>query len=200
MDTVAPAADGAPPAEDNAPPARRSRLGRLAALVGAVGAVAYVGLVDPGSGSGLFPPCPSRMLLGIDCPACGGLRGTHDLLHGDVVGALDHNLLLPLLLGLYAYAAVVAFAPLVGRAVRPLRPPRWALVAGAVVFAAFTVLRNLPVASARVPRLRHLLTPAPTSGSPAIGAVATSRRSAARRSLRTRPSPAPGPRRAGRPP
>jgi hypothetical protein len=86
------------------------------------------------------------MLLGIDCPACGGLRGTHDLLHGDVVGALDHNLLLPLLLALYAYAAVVAFAPLVGRVVRPLHPPRWALVAGAVVLATFTVVRNLPVA------------------------------------------------------
>jgi hypothetical protein len=139
MDTVAPAAD-------TAPPAHGSRRGRAAALAGAVGAVAYVGLVDPGSGTGLFPPCPSRMLLGIDCPACGGLRGTHDLLHGDVVGALDHNLLLPLLLALYAYAAVVAFAPLVGRVVRPLHPPRWALVAGAVVLATFTVVRNLPVA------------------------------------------------------
>lgn len=139
MDTVAPAAD-------TAPPTHGSRRGRLAALAGAVGAVAYVGLADPGSGAGLFPPCPSRVLLGIDCPACGGLRGTHDLLHGDVLGALDHNLLLPALLALYAYGAVVYFAPLVGRAVRPLRPPRWAFVAGAVVFALFTVLRNLPVA------------------------------------------------------
>ena len=43
-------------------------------------------------------------------------------------------------------AAVVYFAPLVGRTVGPLRPPRWALVAGAVAFAAFAVLRNLPVA------------------------------------------------------
>jgi hypothetical protein len=147
MDTVARPADPAPPAPgDTAPPGSDARRGRIAALAGAVGALAYVGLVDPGAGAGLFPPCPSRMLLGIDCPACGGLRGTHDLLHGDVVGALDHNLLLPFLLAVYAYAAVVAFAPLVGRVVRPLHPPRWALLAGGAVLAAFTVLRNLPVA------------------------------------------------------
>jgi hypothetical protein len=139
MDTVSRPADPAPPAQG------ASRW-RIAGLAGAVGAVTYVALVDPAGGSGLFPPCPSRMLLGIDCPACGGLRGTHDLLHGDVVGALDHNLLLPLLLAVYVYAAVVAFAPLVGRVVRPLPPPRWALVAVVAVLATFTVLRNLPVA------------------------------------------------------
>jgi len=144
MDTVAGPADTDAAAAREA--SQRSRLGRLAALGGAVAAVAYVGLADPGSGTSLYPACPSRLLLGLDCPACGGLRGTHDLLHGDVVGALDHNLLLPALLALYAYAAVLFFAPLVGRVVRPLRPPRWALVAGAVVFAVFTVLRNLPVA------------------------------------------------------
>ncbi len=147
MDTVArPGGAAAPPGDGGSDGSARSRVGRLAALAGAVGAVAYVGLADPGTGTSLFPPCPSRVFLGLDCPACGGLRGTHDLLHGDVVAALDHNLLLPVLLALYAYAAVIYFAPLVGRAVRPLRPPRWAIVAGAVAFAAFAVLRNLPVA------------------------------------------------------
>jgi hypothetical protein len=124
----------------------RATVGRLAGLAAAVGAVAYVGLADPGTGAGVYLPCPSRLLLGLDCPACGGLRGTHDLLHGDVVGALDHNLLLPLLLGLYAYGALVTFAPLVGRTVGPVHPPRWLLVAGATLLAAFMVLRNLPVA------------------------------------------------------
>ena len=86
------------------------------------------------------------MLLGIDCPACGGLRGTHDLLHGDVVGALDHNLLLPLLLALYAATAAVVASPRPGGRVRPATPAAVGAVAGAVVLAAFTVLRNLPVA------------------------------------------------------
>ena len=51
----------------------------------------------------LYPPCPSKLLLGVDCPGCGGLRGTHDLLHGDVAGALDHNLLLIPFLAMLGY-------------------------------------------------------------------------------------------------
>ena len=45
-------------------------------------------------GSGIFPACPSQVFFGIDCPACGGIRGTYALLHGDLVSAADHNLLL----------------------------------------------------------------------------------------------------------
>jgi Protein of unknown function (DUF2752) len=118
-----------------------ARVGGLAALAGMT---AYVGLVDPARG-GAYPLCPSRFLLGLDCPACGGLRGTHDLLHGDVVSALDHNLLLPLWLGVFAVMLAVWAAPLVGRAVPAVRPPRWLVATGIAVAAVFAVLRNLPV-------------------------------------------------------
>ena len=117
---------------------------RLAGLGAAVGATALVGLVDP-EGGGPYPLCPSRLVLGIDCPGCGGLRGTHDLLHGHVLQALDHNLLLPFTLGLMAFAFGRWLLPLVGRPARPLHPPPWAVVAALVVVVAFTVLRNLPV-------------------------------------------------------
>lgn len=156
MDTVA-GPPSSPPSDPGTPPpgsthradgtpAPRRRRARVAALTAGAAAVAYVALVDPGAGSSVYPPCPSRTLLGLDCPGCGGLRGTYDLVHGDVVGALDHNLLLPFLLVAVAYGVVLAVAPLFGRHVRPLRPPRWAVVTGAVVLVAFTVLRNLPVA------------------------------------------------------
>jgi Protein of unknown function (DUF2752) len=124
---------------------RTERWGRLAGLAAAAGVTAYVGLVDPSQG-GAYPLCPSRFLFGIDCPACGGLRGTHDLLRGDVVGALDHNLLLPLLLGVYAVVFAAWLLPLFGRPAPTLRPPRWLLATGIVVVATFTVLRNLPIA------------------------------------------------------
>ena len=114
------------------------------ALGAAAAATTLVALVDPQSG-GPYPACPSRLLLGVDCPGCGGLRGTHDLLHGHVVEALDHNLLLPFTLGFMAVALGLWLLPLVGRPARPLRPPRWAVVALLVVVVAFTVLRNLPV-------------------------------------------------------
>jgi hypothetical protein len=117
---------------------------RLVALGAAVGATTLVGLVDP-QGGGPYPLCPSRLLFGIDCPGCGGLRGTHDLLHGHVAEALDHNLLLPFVLGFMVLALGRWLMPLAGRPARPLNPPRWALAAALVVVVAFTVLRNLPV-------------------------------------------------------
>ncbi len=149
-----PAIAAPPPPPQAHPPAapasgpvtgRRQLWGRGAGLAAVVGVTAYVGLVDPSEG-GAYPLCPSRVLLGIDCPACGGLRGTHDLLRGDVVAALDHNLLLPLWLAIYAVLFATWLLPLIGRASPTLRPPRWLLVAGIVIAGAFTVLRNLPVA------------------------------------------------------
>jgi hypothetical protein len=153
-DALAPGASGepgghgahAPAPVDNsadAPVTRRQRLTRAGGLAAAVGVTAYVGLVDP-SGGGAYPLCPSRVLLGVDCPACGGLRGTHDLLNGDIVGAFDHNLLLPVWLVVYAVAFVLWLRPLVGRAMTPVRVPRRLVTAGIVVAVGFTVLRNLP--------------------------------------------------------
>ena len=135
-----------PPGHVHAPAVRaEQRRWRVAGLAAALGATAYVGLVDPSEG-GAFPLCPSRVVLGLDCPACGGLRGIHDLLHGDVVSALDHNLLLPVLLAVFGVAFALWLRPLVGRPARPVRLPRWVVVAGTVVAVTFAVLRNLPVA------------------------------------------------------
>ena len=134
----------APSGPERAKPGRQ-RWERGAGLGAAVGITAYVGLVDPSEG-GAYPLCPSRVLFGIDCPACGGLRGTHDLLNGDIVGALDHNLLLPALLAVFGVAFALWLRPLLGQPSRPVRLPRWALVAGITVAVGFAVLRNLPVA------------------------------------------------------
>src|SRR5690606_41749846 len=43
--------------------------GRLVGLGAVAALTAYVGLVDPAEG-GLYPVCPTRTLLGLDCPAC----------------------------------------------------------------------------------------------------------------------------------
>jgi hypothetical protein len=118
---------------------------RWATLAAVAGATAYVGLVDP-SGRGVYPLCPSRLLFGVDCPACGGLRGTHDLLRGHVGQALDHNLLLPGFLAVLGVALALWLLPLVGRPAGTLRLPRWATVGAVALVAAFTVARNLPLA------------------------------------------------------
>lgn len=72
----------------------------IAAIVGS----GYLRSVDPHV-PGHYPGCPSQWLLGVDCPGCGGMRGTYDLLHGDVMGMADDNVLLIVALPL----AIVAF-------------------------------------------------------------------------------------------
>lgn len=134
-----PVATIAPAAAVGAGPQRA----RILTLAGFAAFTGYVYLMDPDKG-GAYPLCPSRALFGVDCPACGGLRGTNALLHGRLREALDHNLLLPLLLAAIAIGLGSWMLPLAGRPARDLRLPRWLLATLGVVVVAFTVTRNLP--------------------------------------------------------
>src|SRR5208283_1419561 len=58
------------------------------------GALGYVGLVDPHNTTSVYPLCPFKWLTGWNCPFCGGLRMTHDLLHGDLVAGINDNVFL----------------------------------------------------------------------------------------------------------
>ena len=69
----------------------------------AAGALVYVGINDPHRPGALFPPCPFKLLTGWNCPACGGLRMTHDLLHANLSAAVVDNVFL--LVGLPALLA-----------------------------------------------------------------------------------------------
>ena len=119
--------------------AERTRVyGSVGAGVLALGALGYVGLVDPHRPGALFPACPFKLLTGWNCPACGGLRMTHDLLHGDLSAAVVDNVFL--LIGLPVLAlwgfwrrrhVQRAFTPVV-------------LVVIAVTALVWTVVRNLP--------------------------------------------------------
>jgi hypothetical protein len=101
-------------------------------------------LADPNQRDSVYPRCPSQLLLGLDCPACGGLRGTHALLRGHVPEALDNNLLLPFMLGAIAVGLGSYLLPLIGRPERLPHLPRWLSVVVVVAVVAFTVARNLP--------------------------------------------------------
>ena len=104
----------------------------------ALGALGYVGLVDPHRPGALFPACPFKMLTGWNCPFCGGLRMTHDVLHGDLAAAVVDNVFV--LIGL----------PVLGlwwlwrrRRGEPAFTPAVAVVIG-VTALVWTVVRNLP--------------------------------------------------------
>ncbi|UUO00266.1 DUF2752 domain-containing protein [Mycolicibacterium novocastrense] len=81
---------------------RRQLYGALGTGAVLAGALTYVGIADPHRPGFVFPACPFKAITGLDCPACGGLRMTHDLLHGDLAAAVVDNVYLlvglPLLL------------------------------------------------------------------------------------------------------
>ncbi|WP_078900960.1 DUF2752 domain-containing protein [Actinacidiphila yeochonensis] len=140
------------PATERKPrPGAARRLAVPLAVLGAVAAAfAYVGAVDPDR-PGHYPLCPLRYYTGLNCPACGGLRGAHALVHGQLRAGLRCNALA--VAGYAAFAVVwtvwavrsargLPYAPV-------LRPgARRALVVVAVVF---TVVRNLPFGRALSP-------------------------------------------------
>lgn len=89
--------------------------------------------------------CPTKALLGIDCPGCGSLRMVYSLLHGDIGGALRYNALgaVAVALLLWAYGAWV-YGRLVGRKVISWQHHRWAAAVALVLVAVWFVVRNLP--------------------------------------------------------
>lgn len=54
---------------------------------------------------GMLAECIISQLTGYYCPACGGLRATHDILHGDILSGLGNNILVALV-----FYAVVSLA------------------------------------------------------------------------------------------
>ena len=94
---------------------------------------------------GFYPRCFFKMATGLDCPGCGGLRATHQLLHGHVREAFALN---PLFVFAVPIAGFFLLRPCIekrmGRKLLqnfPLTAAVW--ICGAVVVA-FGVLRNLP--------------------------------------------------------
>ncbi len=91
-----------------------------------------------------YPVCLFHRMTGLDCPGCGGLRATHQLLHGHLAAAFRLN-------ALFVCGLPVVAGWGLWQATRRLRkqpaafhvPPAalWLFLAATV---AFTVLRNLP--------------------------------------------------------
>ena len=103
-----------------------------------VGALGYVGLVDPHKPDSVFPICPFRLLTGWNCPACGGLRMVHDVLHGDLAAAISDNAFL--LVGIPVLAGWILLRRRSGKSL--FSAPAVATLMIATL--AWTVVRNLP--------------------------------------------------------
>ena len=118
-------------------------VGPLVAAAGTAAVLAYDPFADHALG------CPFHQATGLLCPGCGATRAYWLLVHGDLAGALRHNVFL-LVAGAYvalnwfatAWPRPAAALPAWARSSTEL-PPR-ALHALAVLLVAFTVLRNGP--------------------------------------------------------
>ena len=134
-----------PARTDSRPRARRMLAPVLVGLGSAI-ALGYLYAVDPNQ-PGHYPLCPLKAIFHVDCPGCGMMRGTHDLLHGQVGSALDHNVLLAVL----APGALIAWVVWMWRSWTGRHPAvtaaqwrarsRW-LVVATVVLLVFGVVRN----------------------------------------------------------
>jgi hypothetical protein len=139
-------------AQSQAIPPRNSTSPALKFLGGVVlagvllGAAAVLYFFNP-SKYGFYPVCEFHQLTGLNCPGCGGTRAVYQLLHGQVLRAMQDNALAVLgLAGLAGRAAWVGIKRYRRRPVGPFLPAKffWPLL---VVTIVFTVLRNLPAFS-----------------------------------------------------
>jgi hypothetical protein len=122
----------------------RSLTPPLAVAAAAAGGCALIWVANPTVPGGILPVCPTKALLGIDCPGCGSLRMIYSLLHLDVSAALRFNALavVAVLLLLWAYGGWV-YGTVVGRQVRSWQHLRWSAPVALVLTLAWFVVRNL---------------------------------------------------------
>ncbi|QUR66161.1 DUF2752 domain-containing protein [Mycobacterium spongiae] len=117
----------------------------VAAATTLVCAAIWVG--DPTTPNGPLPVCPTKALLGIDCPGCGSLRMLYSLMHGDLLAAARFNALGLAAVGLLVWAYLAwTYGRVVGRRVRGWQHHRWAAFATLSLVMIWFVVRNIPFA------------------------------------------------------
>ena len=115
------------------------------AAAAALGVCLVVNVVDPNE-PGALGLCPFTWATGgLDCPGCGTLRATRALTRGDVVLALDHNVLLVALVPLLLWGLVAWTRHELGRRPHAPRMPWAATAALTVGVPVWWLLRNLPM-------------------------------------------------------
>lgn len=103
---------------------------------------------DPAAAGSRFPACSFHEVTGLWCPGCGLTRGVHQLLRGDLVGAVSHNLFTPLVVVALIGGWLLWTRRAWGHPARPVFAgiPRWAGAATIAAIVLYGVLRNIPTA------------------------------------------------------
>ena len=116
----------------------------VVALLAVIGCTAILFFFNP-SQYGFYPVCVFHKSTGLLCPGCGSLRALHQLLHGNLVGAIHFNALLVAAIPLAAWFCIRAgLRKLTGQPAGILIRPAW-LWCGLAVMVVFGIVRNLPL-------------------------------------------------------
>lgn len=114
----------------------------LLAIAGVIFIALYY-IFDPSEVS-FFPPCPSRLLTGYNCPGCGSQRALHCFLHGDMAGVIHYNAMLvvgvPLVLTIFASDMLKKRYPKFHKAMNS----NYVIALALVITIFWTIYRNLP--------------------------------------------------------
>ncbi len=115
-----------------------------AAIAVGVAAVSVVAYFNPVTAE-FFPQCPLNQMTGLNCPGCGLTRGFHALFHGDILGALHFNLLIPAYIFIFGYLGLTLVSIVFrgrGLSSKAFNPK---YIYGFLIFSLiFGVVRNLP--------------------------------------------------------
>lgn len=123
---------------------RTSLVGPGALAVLTLAAAGWTAGRDPEQHPDCFPSCPFRVITGLACPACGGSRMAHELLHRRWRAALRVNPVL-LLFGLPLLGWLwLRWARAAARGQEPPPVPRPLAWAALAVALGWTVVRNMP--------------------------------------------------------
>lgn len=115
----------------------------LAALVlVSAAAAAVLFFFDPATVH-IYPVCYFHQLTGLDCPGCGGLRATHQLLRGNLAAAFRLNAFVVLAAPVFAWlCARFLYRALKGQPAGFAIRSRW-LWMGLALLVAYGILRNV---------------------------------------------------------
>ncbi|MGI8950196.1 MAG: DUF2752 domain-containing protein [Chitinophagaceae bacterium] len=97
--------------------------------------------------SNIFPQCIFHSLTGLYCPGCGSQRAFSALLHGDVISAIQNNILMVASLPFIIYSAII-FVLNTFRKKQIIQKIFYSVVFVRLVFIVvilFAVVRNIPI-------------------------------------------------------
>jgi hypothetical protein len=102
---------------------------------------------DPTTPNGPLPVCPTKALLGIDCPGCGSMRMLYSLMHGNLAAAARFNALALAAMVLLVWAYLVwTYGRVTGTRIKSWQHRRWSAAVALVLTVVWFVVRNLPFA------------------------------------------------------